>query len=134
MAHHSQHGEGKVPAFVGGAGQSVVELCRSSQSGLVFWSRQRFEIGAELQIRIRRDALACAVMQVLHGVGGEWVTLRGFVVECPSVRRADGSHGFLVSLLLDQAMKSPEQGNARAKPSCPRLCTRLPGLLNLGLN
>ena len=134
MAHHSQHSEGMAPVFHGGAGQSVVELCRSSERGLVFWSRQRFEIGAELQIRLRRDVLAGAVGQAAAAnTDPEWVTVRGFVVECASVRRADGSYGFLVSLLLDQVLVSAETRPA-VKRGFPCQHTLLPGLVRTGLN
>lgn len=134
MAPQGQHQEEATPACQGGGGQSIVELCRSSKSGLVFWSRQRFEIGVELQIRIRRDALPGA--EAAADVDGtpEWVTVRGFVVECPPVRRPDGSHGFQVSLLLDQALMPPKPARARGRRGCPRLSTRLPGLARPGLN
>jgi len=130
MAQHGQHQEDPAPACHGGGGQTIVELCGVSDGGLVFWSRQRFDIGAELQIRIRRDALGAAPAHL-----SKWLTVRGFVVACPALRRSDGSHGFQVSLLLDSALVPCSDVPAvRRQPGCPRVATRFPGLAAPGLN
>lgn len=133
MANHSQHQQGSSAGPRGGAGQTIVELCGVSASGLVFWSRQRFEIGSELQIRVRRDALASLAFTPPGQDSGPWVSLRGYVVECPAVRRAGGEHGFEVSLLLDIALSAPPKPKA-GKPVCPRLKHTFPGLKRVGLN
>ena len=81
--------------------QAVVELCEISACGLVFWSRRRFEIGAEVQVRIRHSDLPTNAHN--NSVSqDQWVTLKGFVVACPRHRREDGSSGFHVSLLIEQ--------------------------------
>jgi hypothetical protein len=128
MATQSQHPEDSVPACQGGGGQIIVDLCDIREGGLVFWSRQRFEIGAELQMRIRRDALGA-----VPGHLSEWVTVRGFVVECPAMRRRDGSHAFRISLLLDSALV-PWPASARHTAGCPRIAHRFSGLTAPGLN
>ncbi|HRJ10311.1 MAG TPA: hypothetical protein PK490_01830 [Prosthecobacter sp.] len=133
MAQHSQHKQDSSPACHGGGGQTIVELCRSTDSGLVFWSRQRFEIGSELQIRIHRGALpGFAAKQIAEE--SDWVTVRGFVVECPAMRRQDGSHGFQVSLLLDAALIAPKPRRPRRARLLPRMNTRFAGLARPGLN
>lgn len=81
--------------------QAVVELCEIFACGLVFWSRRRFEIGAEVQVRIHHSALP-ATAHNSSSSQGQWVTLKGFVVACPRHRREDGSSGFHVSLLTEQ--------------------------------
>jgi hypothetical protein len=86
-----------------GGGQSVVELCEITSCGLVFWSRQRFDIGAEVQVRIKRSALPPAML-AKSGSNSKWVMLKGLVVACPPRRRIDGSYGFEVSLLVEQAL------------------------------
>ena len=128
MAPQGQHQEDSVPACKGGGGQTIVELCGVREGGLIFWSRQRFEIGAELQVRIRRDALGAAPGQL-----SEWVNVRGFVVESPAVCRPDGSHVFRISLLLDSALV-PCPATPRDSAGCPRVATRFPGLTAPGLN
>ena len=128
MATQGQHQEDSVPACQGGGGQTIVELCGVRDGGLIFWSRQRFDIGAELQVRIRRDALGAA-----PGHLSEWVTVRGFVVECPAVRRPDGSHAFRICLLFDSALVACQPA-ARDACGCPRVATRCPGLTAPGLN
>lgn len=95
---------------LGGAGQAVVELCDATPHGMVFWTRQRFEIGAELQVRLRSEALPESLRCHMPGVG-DWINLRGYVVQCLAERRSNGNFGFRVSLLL---------------ASSPRLNRRLP--------
>lgn len=127
MASHSQHQQENSASSRRGGGQAVVELCSLTSSGIIFWSRQRFEIGSELQIRLHRDALPD-----YPASGEEWLNVRGFVVECPAVRREDGVFGFRVSLLLDTALlKKPRI--QRALPLRYQK-TRFPGLARMGLN
>ncbi|MEN3940091.1 hypothetical protein WJU23_02275 [Prosthecobacter sp. SYSU 5D2] len=132
MAKNSQHQQGNSAGKRSGAGQAVVELCAVSACGLVFWSRQRFDIGSELQIRVQRDAIP-ALSPEPSGTD-KWITITGFVVECPAIRRPNGEHGFQVSLLLESAfaMAMPE----RMKPqlSCPKMKPGFPGLQRAGLN
>lgn len=102
-----------------GAGQAVVELVSVERGGLVFWSRQRFDIGIELQVRMLREGLPEGFIQMEVPEGdSEWMTIRGFVVACRGVRRDDGSHGFRVSLLLDPMARI---GGRADGPCCPRL-------------
>ena len=132
MAKNSQHQQGNSASKRSGAGQTIVELSAVSDCGLVFWSRQRFEIGAELQIRVRRDAVPR--LEAAHVNSEEWVTLRGFVVECPAVRRPNGEHGFQVSLLLESALTALPP-SVRVKPvGCPKMRITFPGLKRAGLN
>lgn len=131
MANHGQHQQGNSANQPGGGAQAIVELCDIRPGGLVFWSRHPFEVGAELQIRIRRDALPAAFDVATLG---DWVTVRGFVVECPPVRRKDGSSCFRVSLLLDSALTRPARRQAAIPPGLPQLPTRFAGLARLGLN
>ena len=85
-----------------GGRQTVVELCEITSCGLVFWSRQRFDMGAEVQARIKRSALTPAML-AMTGSNSKWVMLKCLVVACAALRRADGSSGFKVSLLVVQA-------------------------------
>jgi len=135
MASHSQHQQGTSASKRSGGGQAVVELCEVTTGGLVFWSRQRFEIGAELQIRIRGDVLLCPCGKATNNEGEKWVTVRGFVVECPQVRREDGAHGFRVSLLLDSALM-PTVPHELAPPhhTFRYVKPRFYGLSRMGLN
>ncbi len=134
MANHGQHQQGNSAGKRSGAGQSVVELCAVSACGLVFWSRQRFEIGAELQIRVRRDAIHA--LNLHESVSEEWITLCGFVVECPAVRRPCGEHGFEVSLLMESALTAAMEvrRNKKQRPVCPKMKPAFPGLRRVGLN
>jgi hypothetical protein len=108
-----------------GGRQTVVELCQVSASGLVFWSRCRFEIGAEVQVRLLRSTLPMH-SQAAAGSDSPWITLKGLVVACPALRREDGSSGFEVSLLVEQLPK------IRSKMRWFK--PRLPGLRCFGLN
>lgn len=113
-----------------GGRQAVVELCEVSARGLVFWSRHRFDIGAEVQVRIHRSTLP-ADIQNGAGQTKEWVTLKGLVVESPGKRRENGSSGFLVSLLIEDMA-----GAARplVRSTMRWLETPLSGLIRFGLN
>lgn len=103
---------------VRGGGQAVVSLCKVSESGLVFWSRSRFELAAELQVRLRREVLPRRLRERLNEDGGGWSTVRGFVVECSATRKADGSALFRVSLVLDPVLNTT---GARGDGPLPRL-------------
>jgi hypothetical protein len=91
----------------GGAGQTVVELCEATAHGMIFWARQRFEVGAELQLRAWAEALP-ARWSWQKGDARGWVNLRGYVVQCVAERRCDGSFGFRISLLLTVADHAQE--------------------------
>lgn len=106
MADSSQHSQDNTGPGRGGAGQTVVELSGASRQGLVLWSRQRFETGVELQLRLRAELLPEVVRAMAGGRG--WVNLRGFVVSCRPERRDDGSFGFHVSLLLADLAPAPQ--------------------------
>lgn len=130
MAKHGQHQQDTSASKRSGGGQTIVELCDVIAGGLIFWSRQRFEIGAELQIRTLRSALPAHCIPA--GCTDEWVTVRGFVVECPPVRRSDGAPGFRVSLLLDSALM--ESSRRQSPATLPLMNTRFSGLRAVGLN
>lgn len=132
MAKNSQHQQGNSAGKRSGAGQAVVELCAVSACGLVFWSRQRFDIGSELQIRVRSDAIPS--LQVHATAGDEWIMLRGFVVECPAMRRSCGEHGFQVSLLMESALTACCTPRPKKPASCPQMKPPFPGLKRAGLN
>ncbi|MDZ4287914.1 MAG: hypothetical protein U0984_08140 [Prosthecobacter sp.] len=134
MAKHSQHQQEASESKRSGGGQAVVELCSVSAGGLIFWSRQRFEIGAELQIRIRRDTLPCALQHCCDAKADAWITVSGFVVECPAVRRPDGAHEFRVSLLLESALTSCAPRRRKVHPQLRYVEARFPGMARLGLN
>lgn len=84
--------------------QAVVELIQVERGGLVFWARQKFEIGSELQVKMLRDNVPSDVVSQVSTDDSEWVLIRGFVVACRGHRKSDGSFGFRVSLLLDPMM------------------------------
>ncbi len=115
-----------------GGRQTVVELCDITACGLVFWSRHRFDIGAEVQLRIKRSALPPA-LHAMTGLGQKWVMLKGLVVACPPLRRADGSTGFEVSLLMEQALGECVQAPKFRSKMC-WFKPSLPGLRRFGLN
>jgi hypothetical protein len=128
MAKHGQHQQETsahdAKSSCGGR-QIVVELCQVSACGLVFWSRCRFDVGAEVQVRLLRSTLPTH-SQAPTGSDSPWITLKGLVVACPALRREDGSSGFEVSLLIDHVPK------IRSRMCWLRL--RLPGLRRFGLN
>lgn len=113
MASHGQHPQDTSTPNRGGGGQTVVEMCDVTDSGIVFWSRHRFQIGSELQIRLRRDTLS-PKLQVKLEPQGEWVMMHGFVVQCTQVRRQDGTVMFRVDMLFEAALASPQK-KVRAK-------------------
>jgi len=134
MAQSGQHQqETSASDSKSGGGQAVVELCEISTSGLVFWSRRRFEIGAEIQVRIKRSALP-AEEPLPHSLGDEqWVSLRGFVVACTGHRRVDGEAGFQVSLLVEQRLGEPLQ-RPRIRSRMRWMRTRMHWLHRFGAN
>jgi hypothetical protein len=77
---------------------------------MIFWSRQRFEVGAELQLRAWAEALPARWSCHKSNCDG-WVNLRGYVVQCEPERRSDGSFGFRISLLLP-SVAAPEPDEA----------------------
>lgn len=135
MAKHGQQQQetsaNEKQSFCGGR-QSIVELCEISACGLLFWSRHRFEIGAEVQVRIKRSALSAAC-HVLSSSGSKWVMLKGLVVACPPQRRSDGSSGFEVSLLTEKTLCECLQQPKIQYQMC-WLPPPLPGLSRFGLN
>ena len=115
-----------------GGRQAVVELCEISASGLVFWSRHRFEIGSEVQVRIRRSALPPSGQNdaIAHC---KWAMLKGFVVACRRQRREDGSSGFQISLLIEQPACACGR-SAKIRSKMRWLKTSLPWLRRFGVN
>lgn len=101
----------------GAAVQSVVELITVRPCGLVFWSRQHFEIAAELQLRLERDALAGTATLAALKVRDGWVLVRGFVVDCNPARRPDGTVGFEVTLVFEPTMTAPRKSARRVAPA-----------------
>jgi hypothetical protein len=115
-----------------GGRQAVVELCEITSCGLVFWSRQRFDIDAEVQVRIKRTALTPAML-AMTGANSKWVMLKCLVVTCPPQRRADGSTGFEVSLLVVQALDDSTQ-SPKFRSQMRWFTLPLKGLRRFGLN
>jgi len=135
MAKHGQQQQ-ETSAYdeqsVCGGRQAVVELCEITTCGLVFWSRQRFEMGAEVQVRIKRSALTPAMLAMTTS-NSEWVMLKCLVVAGSPQRRADGSYGFKISLLVVQAAdESTNAPKLRSKMSW--FAPPLRGLQRFGLN
>ena len=69
-----------------------------------------------------------------------WVSVRGYVVECPAVRRPDGAPGFEVSLLLESALTATTTANASPKErplrpaSLKRMQVLFDGMADFGFN
>jgi hypothetical protein len=121
----ADYGQYQQMASTGNGGwQAVVELCGMAAKGLMFWSRRRFAIGAELLIRVRCDVIAAALLPEGLALEGGWTVLHGHVVDCTHLRREDGSQAYRVALLLD----------GPARPVMPRMDSRLPGHVRPGLN
>jgi hypothetical protein len=137
MADHSQHQQeaSATSDSTRGGRQAVVELQRITRTGIILWSRQRFEIGSEVQIRVGVDALPEALKQSLPKSIGPWAVVTGYVVESPAVRKDDGTLGFQVSVLLD-APKGPQKSatSIPGKIPVPHACGRLRGHARYGLN
>ena len=92
-----------------------MNLCKVSDTGLVFWSRHRFDLAAELQVRVRREVLPSRLRESLKADGEGWVTVRGFVIECQPLRRANGAAAFRVSLVLDAALTASTPRHAECQ-------------------
>jgi|APTNR8051073442_1049403.scaffolds.fasta_scaffold00326_9 hypothetical protein len=140
MADHSQHQQEASAASAKSRGgrQAVVELQRITRAGIILWSRQRFEIGSEVQIRVGVKSLPESLKKSLPIGSGPWAVVIGYVVECPAVRRADGASGFQISVLLDGLKGSADPGPTveLAPQSSTPLTLRLPlpGHARFGLN
>lgn len=136
MAKHGQHQQqetsagGSKPAC--GGRQAVVELCEVTTCGLIFWSRQRFEIGSEVQVRVERSALTPAI-QAMAATQSKWVMLKCLVAATLPQRRDDGSSGFKISLLVLQA-QAEETHEPKFRSSMRWLRPRLGGHRRFGLN
>ena len=115
-----------------GGRQTVVELCEITSCGLVFWSRQRFDMGAEVQVRIKRTALTPAML-AMTASHSKWVMLKCLVVAGSPQRRTDGSSGFKVSLLVVQAMDDSAHAS-KLRPKMRWFSPPLCGLRRFGLN
>ena len=128
MAKKRQHSQETSASHRSGGAQSIVELCEVSTAGLTFWSRHRFDIGSELQIRLHREALPSQAES-----SEEWVNVCGFVIDFKPVSRGDGSQSFCITLLFDfvllQSAKAPTKGLPLRYQKI-----HIPGLKRLGLN
>ncbi len=108
MANHGQSPQDTSTPKRGGGGQAIVEMCEVTDTSLTFWSRHRFQIGTELQMRVCTAELPAALAAAADPES--WVSLRGFVVQCVHVRRADGVQAFRVVMLFDSALaEQPKQ-------------------------
>lgn len=128
MANHGQHSQESSASKRSGGTQTIVELCAVTTSGLTFWSRHRFEIGSELQIRLHREALPSHVENT-----EEWLNVCGYVIEAEPARRDDGAQGFRVTLLFDTVLMHPSKPEPQ-DGSMPYQKTRFSGLARMGLN
>lgn len=84
-----------------GGGQIVVSLCEMNEGGLILTSRYRFEVAAELQVRVRWEVLPKCLQHNLKPDPSGWVNIRGFVIDCRLARQSGGKMAFIVSLVLD---------------------------------
>lgn len=115
MADNRPSKQDNSPRSQRGGGQAVVTLCKVGDTSLVFWSRNRFELAAELQVRVRSEVLPACMRASLKANGDGWATVRGFVIECRALRRPNGAGAFRVSLLLDVALITSDQGEAEVQ-------------------
>ncbi len=108
MAAKRHSNDDPIPQTAGGGSvsQSIVELLSTTEQGLVFWSRQPFEIAVELQLRVQSSALPAAAQESAEKLRSGWLMKRGLVVLCQPARRNDGSVGFQVSLLFTPVAKA----------------------------
>jgi len=99
---------------------------RVTAGGVVFWSRHPLEVASELQLRMSGHVLALQTNACKKRDG----KVHGFVIECKPARRDDGSVGFEITVLFDDALAGAHQGHL-----LPR-CQAWPGMpVNpLGLN
>jgi hypothetical protein len=115
MAGKNQHSHPETSSQARGSrGQAIVELSQVSERGMSFWSRQRFEIAAELQLRVQRSSLPEPLRRVATG-DEEWVMIKGYVVECRAERRAGGEAAFCVSVVWDTTFSAANQSDALLK-------------------
>jgi len=128
MAKNSQHSQETSASHRSGGAQVVVELCEVSSAGLTFWSRHRFDIGSELQIRLHRDAITAQLK-----TEEEWVNVCGFVIDIKPNHRNDGSQGFCIMLLFDSVLLQSAKAPPKGLPLRYQR-TRIPGLKRMGLN
>ncbi len=112
MSQHGQSPQENSAPKLGGVGQAVVEMCEVRETGLIFWSRQRFQVGVELQVRMRRETLP-ASFQAGVDKNEPWMLMRGFVVQCTQLRRKDGTVAFRVVMLFDSAPTHPDPLKAK---------------------
>ena len=98
-----------------GSVQSVVQLLALKSCGLVFWSRQHFDLTAELQLKLKKSALRGVTTLAHLREHDGWVMVRGYVVDCSPARRPDGTVGFEVTLVF-----SPEVGSNCQAGRVPR--------------
>ena len=129
MAKHGQPSQEPSAPKWGGGGQAVVEMSEVTETGLVFCSRHRFQVGSELQIRMRHDALP-PTSKVDSAEGDEWVMMRGFVVQCTPVRREDGRLAFRVVMVFDTMLACPSKSKSKRCFTTPSI----PGGRPFGLN
>ena len=135
MAQHGQQQQETSAAdssSVCGGRQAVVEVCEIASCGLVFWSRQPFDVGAEVQVRIQRSALTPAML-AMTASHSKWVMLKCLVVADAPQRRVDGSTGFKVSLLVVQAAGGETQ-EPKLRAKMRWFAPPLGGLRRFGLN
>ena len=135
MAQHGQQQQetsaADPPSACGGR-QAVVEVCEITSCGLVFWSRHPFDVGSEVQVRIKRSALTPAML-AMTATHSPWVMLKCLVVAGAPQRRADGSSGFEVSLLVVQAQDDSTHAAQIRSEAC-WFVPPLGGLRRFGLN
>ena len=135
MAQHGQQQQetsaADSPSVCGGR-QAVVEVCEITSCGLVFWSRHPFDVGAEVQVRIKRSVLTPAML-AMTATHAPWVMLNCLVVAGAPQRRADGSSGFEVSLLVVQAQDDSPHAPMHRSEAC-WFVPPLSGLRRIGLN
>lgn len=119
MEAHQHSPDSHTPQAAGAASlsQSVVELLSVSACGLTFWSRHGFDIAAELQLRLDREAFPFPTLPAPLRLSDGWVMVRGFVVDCNPARRADGTVGFEITLIFEPVMRSKARASAREWPA-----------------
>ncbi len=130
MASKRQQPQDTSPPNARGGGQIIVKLCGMSEAGITFWSRHQFDVAAELQLRVRREALPAALRESIKSDDHGWASVRGFVVECRAVRRANGATAFRISLVLDVALTAPRPSLRDMPPPLP-MCHAAPRVFGL---
>jgi hypothetical protein len=101
MADNRQSKQENTSHELGGAGQTIVSLQGVNEGGLTFFSRHRFEVASEIQMRVRWDVLPNSLRARLVPDKSGWISVRGFVIECRAERQSNGAAVFRVSLVLD---------------------------------